>query len=110
VTKDLDFTKKPYEQLTKEVITILTSVRENIKDESDLTWVYYKTVDEMRNELDKYITAFEGGNLEYLDEVNIHFAPTAAYQEHSMSNNWTSEYHNLAAKFDEIYEALKNYR
>ncbi len=62
----------------------------------------------MRKEIDKYILDFENGSLKFLDEVNVHFAPTAAYQEHSMANNWSADFHRLAEKFDKIYNSLKN--
>ncbi|MFT3911431.1 MAG: hypothetical protein QM737_18555 [Ferruginibacter sp.] len=88
---------------------MLTIVESYIKDDSDLTWVYYETPAEMRNEIDKYILELGKGNIESLDEISMHFSPTAAYQEHSMANNWTDEYHKLAEKFDNIYEALKKY-
>ena len=101
--------QKSYEQLLAETITILIDVKNHIKDNSDLTWTYYETVADMRNEIDKYIITFKDGNIEFLNEVNTHFAPTAAYQEHSMANDWTIEYHKLAERFDKIYNRFINY-
>ena len=100
---------KSYEESLAEAIVILNDVKNHIKDNSDLTWVYYETVDDMRNEIDKYIVSFQNGSIKFLNEVNTHFAPTAAYQEHSMANDWTIEYHKLAERFDKIYDDLKKY-
>jgi len=39
--------------------------------------------------------------------LNMLFAPTGTFQEHSISNGWSNEYLALAEKFDKIYDALK---
>lgn len=98
---------KTYNQLLKEAIAILLKIKENIKDDSDCIWTYYENPQQMRDEIDTYVLELEKGSVRLLDETYAHFAPTAAYQEHSMSNDWTVEYHKLAEEFDEIYEALK---
>lgn len=100
---------KAYQDLTKEAISILLKIKENLKDESDCIWTYYENATQMRQEIDKYILELEKSSLRLLDDTYMHFLPTAAYQEHSMANNWTIEYHKLAEKFDKIYKALKTY-
>ena len=105
----MKFIKKSYQLLTKELINILINVKDHIKDDSDLTWVYYETPDDIRIEIDKYITELEKGKVAFLDEIYTHFLPTAAYQEHSIANNWSTEYQEIAKQFDKIYEALKKY-
>ena len=105
----MNFFKKSYDQLIKEAISILLQVKDKIKDDSDCIYTYYETPEEMRNEIDKYVLELEKGSMFLLDEMYTHFLPTAAYQEHSMGNNWTIEYHKLAARFDKVYEKIKSY-
>lgn len=57
---------------------------------------------------DKLISELKTGNKQSLDEVSVHFAPTAAYQEHSMANGWSDEYLKIAEEFDHIKEMLQN--
>jgi hypothetical protein len=64
----------------------------------------------MRNEIDKYILELEEGNISCLEEMNVHFSVTAAYQEHAMANDWHFEYLKLAERFDKIYEDIKSYK
>ena len=99
-----------YEQLIKEVIQILLKVKDNIKDNSDCIWTYYETSQLMHNEIDKYVLELEKDSTIFLDEICMHFSPTAAYQEHSMANDWSNEYLKLAERFDKVYEAIKNYK
>jgi hypothetical protein len=101
--------REPYHQLVQEAISILLNVKEKIKDNSDCVWTYYENSEQMKNEIDNYVLELTNGSLKSLDEIYTHFLPTAAYQEHSMANNWSPEYHKLASKFDKVYVALKNY-
>ncbi|MGC4102869.1 hypothetical protein [Ferruginibacter sp.] len=96
------------DKLFKEAAAILTAVKFHARDDTNFDWVYYETAQDMRNEIDQYIASFEKGSREYLDEVNMHFLPTAAYQEHSIANDWVAEYYVLAERFDKIYAALKS--
>ncbi|MGG9962381.1 hypothetical protein [Ferruginibacter sp. SUN106] len=98
---------KSYEQLVTEVIQILVKVKNNIRDNSDCIWTYYETPEQMRSEIDKYILELEKGSTMFLDKIYMHFAPTAAYQEHSIANGWSDEYLELAGRFDKIYEVIK---
>lgn len=62
----------------------------------------------MRDDIDKYIDGLEKGDTRFLEDIDLHFAPTAAYQEHSMANDWTDEYLCIADRFDKIYKAFRN--
>ena len=95
--------------MINELIDILLQVKDKIKDDSDCIYTYYETPQEMRNEIDKYLLELKKGSIIFLDEMCMHFSPTAAYQEHSMGNNWTVEYLKLAEQFDNVYEAIKKY-
>ncbi|MEO6252389.1 MAG: hypothetical protein ABIO79_03755 [Ferruginibacter sp.] len=96
------------QEFKNEAIDILLKVKDHIADNSDCIWTYYETPQQMRDDIDKYILELGKGSTSLLDEMYMHFLPTAAYQEHSLMNNWTVEYHKLAARFDKIYDALKN--
>ncbi|MGC4036346.1 MAG: hypothetical protein QM764_10305 [Chitinophagaceae bacterium] len=97
-------------QLQREAIIILQKVKDQIHTNSDCTWVYYETPDKMKEDIDKYISELEKGNLLLLDEMYVHFLPTAAYQEHAIANGWSIIYHKLAEQFDEVYKCLKDKR
>ena len=105
----MNLAQEPYHQLIQDAISILLKVKEKIKDNSDCVWTYYENSEQMKNEIDKYVHELTNGSLKLLDETYMHFLPTAAYQEHSMSNDWSPVYHKLASEFDKVYEALKNY-
>ncbi len=104
----MGFFKKTYNQLLEEAIDILVKIKENIKENSDCVWTSYENATEIQNDIDKYISHLEKRNTDIIDEAYSHFLPTSTFQEHSMSNNWTKEYHKLATKFDKIYEHIKN--
>jgi hypothetical protein len=99
----MNLQEKRYEQLIKEAIAILLKV----KDNSDCIWTYYETPEQMRTDIDKYISALEKNSLLLLDETYMHFLPTSGYQEHSIANDWTTEYHKLAERFDNYMKSLK---
>jgi hypothetical protein len=93
--------------LTKEIITILASVKEKINDDSDLIWTSYETPLELRDEIDRCINHLQQNHKQILEEINFHFTPTGTFQEHSMSNGWSEEYSMLAERFDKTYNLLK---
>ena len=104
----MGFFKKTHNQLLEQAIEILREIKANIRDNSDCIWTSYESSIEIRKDIDKYISELERGNTNIIDETYCHFLPTSTYQEHSMANNWTKEYHKLASKFDKIYGCLKN--
>lgn len=103
------FSKKTYNELTKDAINILLRVKENNNDDSDFVWTSYDNVNEFYKDIDRYIIQLEKSDKEILDEIYNHFLPTATFQELAMANGWTIEYHKLAEKFDKIYYQMKNY-
>jgi hypothetical protein len=105
---EVNFLKRSYHQLINEAINILLQVKDKIKDDSDCVYTYYETPGDMRKEIDKYVQELKNGRTILLDEMYMHFLPTAAYQEHSMADDWTIAYHNLAERFDKVYIAIKN--
>lgn len=101
--------KKLYADLTKELIEILVAVRAKIDNGSDCDWSYFQSPQEAHNEIDKYISELQNGDLGSLSVISMHFAPTAGYQELSIQNNWSDEYLQLADKFDLIETKLSNF-
>jgi hypothetical protein len=64
---------------------------------------------ELRIEIDRCIYHLQQNHINILEEINFHFAPTGTFQEHSMANGWTEDYHILAEQFDKLYNLLKKY-
>jgi hypothetical protein len=95
-------------QLTQELIGVLKAVKANIRDDSDCMWSYFETPHQARNEIDKYVTELEVGNISSLVDLSTHFAPTSGYQGLSLQNGWSDEYMKLAERFDNIQSKLKN--
>lgn len=93
--------------MTKQATEILLKVRDKITDESDLVWTSFETAEELRKEIDGFISRLNHGDKEVIKDVYIHFLPTSTFQEHSMQNGWTEEYMKLAERFDKIYERQK---
>jgi hypothetical protein len=102
-------TSKPDKtKLIQKLIKVLKAIKANIHDDADCTWSYYETPQKARNEIDQYISELEKGNINSLPEISVHFAPTSAYQELSLQNNWSKEYLKLSTQFDKIQGGLKN--
>ena len=94
--------------MTQELIDILQTIKSKLTDESDLMWTSYETAEQLRDELDIYIEQLKKGDNSCLDNLNMHFAPTSTFQEHSIQNRWTDEYIALSDRFDNVYKNQKN--
>lgn len=94
-------------QLIKEAIDILQAARKKITDSSDLMWTSFETAEEFRVDIDQCIDGLKNRDTKLLDSAYAHFQPAFDLQEHAMQNNWSSEYHQLASRFDKLYEQLK---
>ena len=94
-------------ELIKEAIDILLKIKAKITDDSDLMWTSFETANELRNEIDAYISELKANRKEIIHEVYSHFLPASTFQEHSMQNGWSEDYHKWAKRFDSIYETLK---
>ena len=93
--------------MINEIIEIIELIKNKISDSSDLIWTRYKSSKEFRDDLDGYILRLKANDNSCLEELNILFAPTGSFQEHSISNGWADEYLAFAERFEEIYAALK---
>jgi hypothetical protein len=90
-----------------ELINIITLVKLKITDESVMIYTAYQTAEKLRDELDAHILLLHCGKTNGLDDLNLLFSPTASLQEHSLSNNWATEYLQLSEKFDQLFNAMK---
>jgi hypothetical protein len=86
----------------------LKKVKEQFTDNSDMVWTGCETAKEVRDELDGYIEQLSKGYTGCLKNLNLHFAPTSTFQEHSLQNGWAKEYLQLSKEFDSIYKSIKN--
>ncbi|HSZ72925.1 MAG TPA: hypothetical protein VK750_09630 [Cytophagaceae bacterium] len=96
--------------MTKEItrlIEMLKQIKSYTGKDADTSWSSYDDPQELRDELDEYVTKLTDGNEEVIDTLDILFAPTSTFQELSIANNWSDEYLAMAEEFDKIYERLK---
>ncbi|HMI63356.1 MAG TPA: hypothetical protein VK518_20715 [Puia sp.] len=91
--------------MLQDFIHIIKKVQEKISDDSDVVWTRYSTPEEMRAGLDIYLQQLQAGNTSCLQDLNILFAPTGAFQEHSICYGWADEYLRLAKEFDSLYKS-----
>ncbi|RZJ78208.1 MAG: hypothetical protein EOO20_28070 [Chryseobacterium sp.] len=104
--KGLLFSKSK-EGYIPELIALIKLVKSKVTEGSDIIWTKYESDAELRKELDIAINQLQSGNISSLEELNIHFAPTSTFQEHSMSNGWVEEYIIISTKFDRLYKKIK---
>jgi hypothetical protein len=96
--------------MTKEItrlIEMLKLIKSRTGKDADTSWSSYDDPQELREELDEYISQLTNDNEEVLDTLNLLFAPTSTFQELSIANNWSDEYLAMAEEFDKIYEKVK---
>ena len=96
--------------MTKEItrlIEMLKLIKSRTGKDADTSWSSYDDPQELRDELDEYISKLTDGNEEVLDTLNLLFAPTSTFQELSIANDWSDEYLAMAEEFDKIYEKTK---
>jgi hypothetical protein len=91
-----------------ELIEIIKKVKEQITDDSDMVWMHYDNAKQLRDELDVNVQKLTLGDTSSLVELKNLFLPTAALQEHAISNGLSDDYLKLAAKFDNLYSTIKN--
>ncbi|TDW99005.1 hypothetical protein [Dinghuibacter silviterrae] len=88
------------------IINILEQVMEKITDDSDIVWTRFNTPKEMRQEIASYLESLKKGDLGCLNNISLLFAPTGAFQEHSISNGWSEAYVQMAVFFDQALAAI----
>jgi len=91
----------------QELILLLEKVMSHFTDNSDMMWTSYETAAQVRSELCIMLGQLHMGDVAMLDVLNVHFAPTGTFQEHSIQNDWSAQYMLLAEKFDALYAAMK---
>ncbi|WP_343636128.1 hypothetical protein [Fluviicola sp.] len=105
------FLKKQPKELTSDdqeiLLQILEIIKSTINPETELIFSYFESVEKLIRELDELSEAVKNGNLESLEELSMHFAPTSSFQELSIQNGWSDEYLKLAESFDRIYSNYK---
>ena len=89
--------------MNQELIDIVNRVKDKISDDCDMVWTHYDTAKELRDKLELYTQELRSGDMSSLEKIKLLFLPTAALQEHSISNGWPDEYLALAEKFDNLY-------
>ena len=85
---------------SEKIIEILEKTKEFVTDESDTVWTFYETGSDFRTEINTWIKQMKEGDTSVLSEINLAFLPASSFQDHSLQNNWTEEYLQLAAEFD----------
>ena len=91
-----------------ELIDIIKKEKEKVTDDSDMVWIHYDNVKQLRDELDATVHNLKFGDTCSLEELKMLFLPTATLQEHAICNGWSDEYLTLSAKFDNLYSTIKS--
>ena len=91
----------------KELLQTLDAIKATVEPETELIYSYFESVEKLLEELDVMIEAVKTGELEVLETLSMHFAPTSGFQELSLQNGWSEEYLKLADRFDRICEKYK---
>jgi len=92
----------------KKAIEILERARVLITDDSDTLWTHYDNGREFRDDIDAWIGRLKLGDETVLEKLNLSFAPTSDFQEHSLSNDWAEEYLDLSAQWDQCLQKLRS--
>jgi len=87
-----------------EIIALLTEIKNKVKDDSDVVWTRFNTVDELRGHIDNCISRLNQGDKNVIKDIDIDFGPTSTYQELSIQNGWSDDYMRLATQFDNLYK------
>lgn len=98
---------QPNETYQSELVSLIEIVISKVSDDSDMLWTRYGSPHELRKELTAIVEQLVSNDYSSLESLNIHFAPTSTFQEHSISNGWETEYITLSTKFDSLYNKLK---
>lgn len=104
--KSLVFSLKDQNKILAELATLLALITVKITDDSDMLWGWYETPAALRLDLLSYIDQLRKGDISCLRELELLFAPTSVLQEHSIQNDWSSDYLILSSKFDLLLESL----
>ena len=95
------------EKLEAELIVILEEIRSYATDDSEMIYTFFETPKELRDEINECISGIKAKDEKVWGQLNLHFVATGTFQEHSMQNGWSERYLKLSARFDSIYEKLK---
>ena len=93
------------ERLQK-LITVLREARAWLALEgNDFSWSSWRDQNQAISEIDSIITKLENGSI---PDMRVLFAPTGPIQEVSLSSGWGNKFMELAERFDQEYEIVKN--
>lgn len=86
---------------------IIYELKAKLTPDTDLAWTRYRNVNEVTEMLDQFDERIQKHDTAALDELALLFAPTAPFQEISISNGWSEEFLNIAKLFDRTFIDLK---
>jgi hypothetical protein len=102
-----NFFQKPKQLLPKdqkELLQIIAAIRSTLTPETAFIYSYFESVEKLERELDQLSLAVRAGELNCLEDLNMHFLPTSGFQELAIENGWSNEYLKLAQQFDHVYK------
>lgn len=95
--------------MNSELIDILTRVRTQVTDDSDMADTGFADPCLLRGEIDGLIGQLRQNTLEDPSHLSALFYPTGTLQAHALANNWSVEYLQLAERFDKITASVIDY-
>ena len=72
---------------------------------NDFSWSSWRDQNQAISEIDSIITKLEKGSI---PDMRVLFAPTGPIQEVSLSSGWGNKFMEVAERFDQEYEIVKN--
>lgn len=75
------------------------------REENDFSWSSWTDQNHAISEIDSMIKTLEDGSI---PDMRVLFAPTGPIQEVSLSSGWGNRFLELADRFDQAYEMVKN--
>ena len=91
----------------EEFVSNTREVLSRIDPNADVILTSFETADQLKKEIDRDLQQLEQGNLDYLQQVYLHFLPTSTFQEIYIDEKWEIEMLDFCARMDELYARLK---
>ncbi|MDR0812821.1 MAG: hypothetical protein LBO63_02285 [Oscillospiraceae bacterium] len=90
------------------MIELMNRVSAKLTDDSDVVWTGFRTVQELRGEIDNAVLGLREDTKANLFRLYLLFAPAGSLQDHSIDNGWADEFIRLSIEFDELYAAINS--
>ena len=92
-----------------EIVKILNSIKTDLLVSDELVlWTSYDNVDDLKKDMENYISRLEQEDFAVLSDIETLFAPTGVLQEVSISGNWGIEFIEMGNDIDAFIKTIKD--